>query len=104
MDRGAFEDGVSGGKLTSEARDLALKKISPASSIEQACRDADLIIEVAPEEIEMKIELFGMFDKVAKPAAILASNTTSLSITVMAAATSAPTAVSDCTSSIPCPR
>jgi 3-hydroxybutyryl-CoA dehydrogenase len=55
--------------------------ISTASKVEDAIRDADLIIEAVPEELEMKLELFTIFDKFAKTGAIFASNTSSLSIT-----------------------
>jgi len=51
--------------------------------VQDAIRDADLIIEAVPEEMEMKLELFTIFDKFAKPNAIFASNTSSLSITDM---------------------
>ena len=59
----------------------ALSLISTASNVEDAIRDADLIIEAVPEELEMKLELFTIFDKFAKTGAIFASNTSSLSIT-----------------------
>ena len=55
--------------------------------MEAACREADLLIEAVPEEMEMKLEIFTIFDKFAKPGAILASNTSSLSITEIAAIT-----------------
>jgi 3-hydroxybutyryl-CoA dehydrogenase len=48
--------------------------------VDEAIRDAELIIEAVPEELEMKLELFTIFDKFAKPNAIFASNTSSLSI------------------------
>jgi 3-hydroxybutyryl-CoA dehydrogenase len=79
--RQAFEDGVARGKVEAAARDKALALISTASNVEDAIRDADLIIEAVPEELEMKLELFTIFDKFAKTGAIFASNTSSLSIT-----------------------
>ena len=89
LDRGvawikqAFDEGVSRGKVDANVRDRAIPLLSTSSKVEDAIRDADLIIEAVPEEMEMKIELFTIFDKFAKPGAIFASNTSSLSITDM---------------------
>ncbi len=82
--RGAFDEGVARGKVTAEARDQALSKISTATRVEDACRTADLVIEAIPEEMESKLEIFTILDKFAKPGAIFASNTSSLSISEMA--------------------
>ena len=79
----SFDEGVTRGKVDAKFRDHALSLISTASSVENAIRDADLIIEAVPEEMEMKMELFTIFDKFAKPHAIFASNTSSLSISDM---------------------
>src|SRR5206468_762475 len=81
--RQSFEEGVARGKVETGVRDRALALISTANNVENAIRDADLIIEAVPEEMEMKLELFTIFDKFAKPGAIFASNTSSLSITDM---------------------
>ncbi|MGH9703216.1 MAG: 3-hydroxyacyl-CoA dehydrogenase family protein [Candidatus Acidiferrales bacterium] len=82
--RGAFDEGVARGKVTSEARERALAQISTATRVEDACRTADLVIEAIPEEMESKLEIFTILDKFAKPGAIFASNTSSLSISDMA--------------------
>jgi 3-hydroxybutyryl-CoA dehydrogenase len=79
--RQSFDEGVARGKVQAGARDRALSLISTASNVEEAIRDADLIVEAVPEELEMKLELFTIFDKFAKTGAIFASNTSSLSIT-----------------------
>jgi 3-hydroxybutyryl-CoA dehydrogenase len=76
----AFEEGVARGKVQPAERDAALELLSAAHSVDEAIRDAELIIEAVPEELEMKLELFTIFDKFAKPNAIFASNTSSLSI------------------------
>lgn len=69
----------------------ALKNnLSTAASVEEALREADLVIEAAAEEMEVKIELFTIFDKFAKPNAILASSSASLSIADMASVTFCP--------------
>ena len=79
--RQSFDEGVARGKVEAGVADKALSLISTASKVEDAIRDADLIIEAVPEELEMKLELFTIFDKFAKTGAIFASNTSSLSIT-----------------------
>lgn len=76
-----FEEGVARGKVGSHVRDKALRLISMATDIKDAIRDAELIIEAVPEELEMKLEIFTLFDKFAKTGAIFASSTSSLSIT-----------------------
>jgi len=85
--RKALEEGVARGKVSEAARDVALANLKTAGKVEDAIRDADLIIEAVPEEMEMKLELFTLFDKFAKPNAIFASNTSSLSITDMSEVT-----------------
>jgi 3-hydroxybutyryl-CoA dehydrogenase len=79
-----FSEGVLRGKVDAKSRDAAATLISTAVSVPDAIRDADLIIEAVPEEMEVKMELFTIFDKFAKPGAIFASNTSSLSISDMA--------------------
>jgi 3-hydroxybutyryl-CoA dehydrogenase len=79
----SFEEGVARGKVDAKIRDRTLSLITTANSVQDAIRDADLIIEAVPEEMEMKMELFTIFDKFAKPHAIFASNTSSLSISDM---------------------
>jgi 3-hydroxybutyryl-CoA dehydrogenase len=82
-----LEEGVSRGKVTTEQKERALANLSTARSVEDVCREADLLIEAVPEEMEVKLEIFTIFDKFAKPGAILASNTSSLSVTEMASIT-----------------
>ena len=79
----SFEEGVARGKVDANIRDRAISLIATANSVQDAIRDADLIIEAVPEEMEMKMELFTIFDKFGKPHAIFASNTSSLSISDM---------------------
>ena len=55
--------------------------------MEEAAREADLVIEAVPEEMESKIEIFTLLDKICRPATILASNTSSLSVTEIASVT-----------------
>jgi len=85
--RQSLDEGVARGKVMVEQRSSALANLSTSSSVEEVCRQADLLIEAVPEDMELKLELFTIFDKFSKPTAILASNTSSLSVTEMAAIT-----------------
>lgn len=79
----SFDEGVSRHKVESSVRDRAKTLLSTADTVHDAIRNADLIIEAVPEEMEMKMELFTIFDKFSKPGAVFASNTSSLSISEM---------------------
>lgn len=85
-----LEEGVARGRVTPEQRKTALANLATSSSMEDACRETDLLIEAVPEEMEVKLEIFTIFDRFARPGAILASNTSSLSITEIAAITFRP--------------
>jgi 3-hydroxybutyryl-CoA dehydrogenase len=82
-----LDKAVELGKVTKTHADEALGRLEYASSVEQAAREADLIIEAVPEEMESKIEIFTLLDKVSRPTTILASNTSSLSVTEIASVT-----------------
>lgn len=82
-----LEQGLARGKVTEEQRNIALANLTTSRSVEDLCREAELLIEAVPEEMEVKLEIFTLFDKFALPGAILASNTSSLSITELAAIT-----------------
>ena len=79
--RQSFDEGVARGKVEAGVRDKALSLISTSIDVKDAIREAELIIEAVPEELEMKLELFTIFDEFAKAGAVFASNTSSLSIT-----------------------
>ena len=83
----AFDEGIARTKVTREQKQASVARIATSSSLQDACRRAELIIEAVPEEMEAKLEIFTILDKFAKPGAIFASNTSSLSITEMAAIT-----------------
>jgi 3-hydroxybutyryl-CoA dehydrogenase len=85
-----LEKGVATGKVAEDAAVAARKRLSTSRSLADAAREAGLVIEAVPEKIDVKIELFATLDRTAPPAAILASNTSALSITEMAAATKRP--------------
>ncbi len=80
---------VEKGKMTEEAKNAVLANITTTTDY-KALADSDLIIEAAVETMELKKELFKELDELCKPEAVLASNTSSLSITEIAACTNRP--------------
>ena len=74
-------------KVSSGDAGAAFSRLEYAGSVEEAAREADLVIEAVPEEMESKIEIFTLLDKICRPGTILASNTSSLSITEIASVT-----------------
>jgi 3-hydroxybutyryl-CoA dehydrogenase len=85
--RANLDQAVELGKVTPADAAAAFERLEYASSVEEAARQADLVIEAVPEEMESKIEIFTLLDKVCRPGTILASNTSSLSITEIASVT-----------------
>ncbi|MGP8155211.1 MAG: 3-hydroxyacyl-CoA dehydrogenase NAD-binding domain-containing protein [Smithella sp.] len=76
------------GKLSPEAYDDALARLTPTIDIKEAAQNADFIIEAVPENMEIKKKVFADLDKYAPRHAILASNTSTMSITEISTATS----------------
>lgn len=74
-------------RIRKEDADAALARISTTTSYEQAGKDIDLAIEAVPENMDLKRKVFSTLDSAAPPNAILASNTSTLSITEMGKAT-----------------
>jgi 3-hydroxybutyryl-CoA dehydrogenase len=72
---------VDSGGVTADAANAAFSRLEFADSVEDAARQADLVIEAVPEELESKIEIFTLLDKICRPGTILASHLSSLSIT-----------------------
>ncbi len=81
---------VKKGKITEEQKNEILSRIHPTVDLENNAKDADLLIEAIIEKMEAKKDLFKKVDKILPERAILASNTSSLSITEMASVTSRP--------------
>ena len=84
-----LEKSVSKGKLQEDQKNEMIKRISTTADIKDAA-DCDLIIEAISENMEVKKELFNQLDHICKRETIFASNTSSLSITEIAASTSRP--------------
>ena len=78
------------GKMTAQQRDQAVANIHYLTDLPTACREADLAIEVVPEDLELKMKIFKLLDKHTPAHAILASNTAGLPITALAYATNRP--------------
>ena len=80
---------VAKGKMTEETKEDILSRISGTTDMSLAA-DCDLVVEAAIENMKIKKEIFAELDKICKPETILASNTSSLSITEVASATGRP--------------
>ncbi|MCT2592436.1 3-hydroxyacyl-CoA dehydrogenase family protein [Streptomyces sp. N2-109] len=87
--KASFAKFVGKGKLDAEAADAALARITTTTDLEAAA-DADVVVEAVFEKIDVKREIFSTLDRVVKEGAILASNTSAIPITKIAAATSRP--------------
>jgi 3-hydroxybutyryl-CoA dehydrogenase len=88
--RRLLDDAVATQSATPQQKIQALANLSTSHSIEDVCREADLLIEAAQEEMEVKLEIFTIFDKFAKPAAILATSSPTISIAELAEITFRP--------------
>ncbi len=84
-----MERQVSKGVITADAKASAQARISPGTSLE-AHAECDIVVEAAVESLEVKLGLFRQLDTLVKGEAILASNTSSISITRLAASTKRP--------------
>jgi 3-hydroxybutyryl-CoA dehydrogenase len=74
-------DSVARGEVSQRDAQQSLARITYASSIEDAVRQTRFVIEAVPDEIESKLEIFSLLDRIARPGTILASSTFSLRIT-----------------------
>ena len=85
-----LQGGVDRGKVTPEERDATLARIQTTIEVASAVEGADLVIEAVPENLELKRSVLAAADAAAPAEAILASNTSSLSIDAIAEATRRP--------------
>jgi 3-hydroxybutyryl-CoA dehydrogenase len=88
--RANLDKGVEKGKVTAEQREATLSRLSAAPDLAIAAAESDLIVEAVPESIDLKREIFDSADRAAPPHTLLASNTSSLPIAAIAAATKRP--------------
>jgi len=90
----AIDENLRGGvereKVTPEERDATLARITGTTDLGEAVSDADLVVEAVPEDVELKRDVLGDAEDVAPEGAVLASNTSSLPVTEIAAALDAP--------------
>jgi 3-hydroxybutyryl-CoA dehydrogenase len=85
-----FDRQITKGILTEEVKAVSLKNIATVTDLKAGVSDADLVVEAATEAVQLKLSIFQQIDEAAPQQCILASNTSSISITKIAAATSRP--------------
>jgi 3-hydroxybutyryl-CoA dehydrogenase len=85
-----LEAGVQRGKVSEPEKAAALSLIHTTTGFDEAVAEADLVIEAAPEKLAIKMEIFESLDRACRPNAILATNTSSLSVADVASATRRP--------------
>jgi 3-hydroxybutyryl-CoA dehydrogenase len=85
-----LDGGVARGKVTEAERDATMARLRASASIADAAADADIAIEAVPERLDLKTRIFAALVDATPDRAILASNTSSLSITEMQDATASP--------------
>jgi 3-hydroxybutyryl-CoA dehydrogenase len=90
--RGSYAKFVEKGRLTQDDADAALGRITTTTELD-AVSDADLVVEAVFERLDVKSEVFRELDRLCKPTAVLASNTSAIPITSIAAHTSRPESV-----------
>lgn len=85
-----LQKGIDRGKVTEQQRDATLANVVAAPQLEAAAADSQLLVEAAPESLELKQSLFARLDGCAPPSALLATNTSSLSVSRIAETTAHP--------------
>ena len=96
--RRSTDRAVQRGRLSADDQEAIFERITFTTSIDDL-KDCGLVIEAVPEQLELKQAIFGELDRVCESSTILATNTSSLSVTEIACATGRPTRSSACTSS-----
>jgi len=84
---------IAKGTLTETDKDASLQRITPYTNLADGVKEADLVVEAATEKLDIKLDLFRQLDLFAPSSAVLASNTSSISITQIAAVTQRPSQV-----------
>jgi 3-hydroxyacyl-CoA dehydrogenase len=88
--RSNFEKAVELGRTSSGAASQALGRIQYAASLEESARQADVVIEAVPDELESKIEIFTLLDKICRPRTILICTSSELNLSEIAGITYRP--------------
>ena len=88
--RKEMQRAVERDRLDDGAMREGLERIAPTESLKEAVEEADFVIEAVPEEMELKLEIFGRLDERCPERAVLATNTSTMSPTEIAAATRSP--------------
>jgi 3-hydroxybutyryl-CoA dehydrogenase len=91
-----FDRQIAKGNITEEAKTKAISNIVTATDISTGVQQADLVVEAATENTELKLKIFKQIDEAAPAGCILATNTSSISITKIAAVTKRPELVMGC--------
>jgi 3-hydroxybutyryl-CoA dehydrogenase len=86
----SLDSGVARGKLTDDARHQASARISASLDPDSAVRDAAIVVEAAPEQMTLKQQIFEHVSQIAPAGALLATNTSSLSVSAIASAARSP--------------
>jgi 3-hydroxybutyryl-CoA dehydrogenase len=88
--RSLLDQSLGSGSVSPQEAEAGLARLEYAGSVEEAARPADLVIEAVPDEMESKLEIFTLLDRICRPHTILASTTSTLSVTEIAAITYRP--------------
>jgi 3-hydroxybutyryl-CoA dehydrogenase len=88
--RSLLDQSLGSGTVSPQEAEAALARLEYAGSVEEAARPADLVIEAVPDEMESKLEIFTLLDRICRPHTILASTTATLSVTEIASITYRP--------------
>ncbi len=88
--RGSLDDAVKAGRVTSGDAQAAMTRLEFASSLEDAAREADMVIEAVPDEFDSKEEIFRLLDRICRPGTLLVASSLSLRVTDIAAITERP--------------
>lgn len=81
----AFDKAIEKGKCTTAQRNAALERLTTVASVDECAADANIVIEAIPERLDLKQRLFATLERVVSADVLLASNTSSLSISEIAA-------------------
>ena len=93
--RGYLDEWVASGQLAAEEREAVLGRVRPVADLGEAVRDVDLAIEVVPERVELKRQVFAQLDEHCRDGAIIATNSSSIRVSLLEDATGRPERVAN---------